>query len=112
MSAERQWIGCAVAAVALSISVDAAAQKDTPPFPKVGFTPGGPKFEPRQPPGLAMGYPGKGTPGHGGEMPNTSNAGGTSENGSKGSSHAQGSAGNSENARDRQRQLHDIPTCQ
>lgn len=63
MNAERQWITCAVAALALLAGVEATAQKLAPQFQRIpGFNAGGPGIELHQPPGLVAGSPGKAAP--------------------------------------------------
>ena len=82
MSARRSWYFSTVAVAALSLGLDAAAQKHghgVPKFPDI--KPGGPDF--RGPPaGVAPGLAVKGsTPGLDGNMPATSNRGGDSRGG-------------------------------
>src|SRR5688500_20163580 len=82
MSARRSWYFSTVAIAALSLGLDAAAQKyghGVPKFPDI--KPAGPDF--RGPPaGVAPGLAVKGsTPGLGGNMPATSNHAGDARGG-------------------------------
>ena len=62
MRTGRKWTFLTAGIAALSIGLDAAAQKHLSQIPRTDLTPGGPRFEPRQPPGLLSGHPGKGSP--------------------------------------------------
>jgi hypothetical protein len=111
MSAERQWMVCALAAMALSAAADADAQKQTPhasghPGKGVPFA----------------GFPGSAPPAHekglgvGPGMLGMSGAASGRHAGGRDESDAPGESlparpGNSEHAPGRQRRLHEIPTC-